>query len=202
MSITCKKCGTGNPDDSAIICPHCGVVYAKAASAPQHARYPRDPQPDVADDQPKSRSFSVLNLGLIFIGAAVLAAGCFMPIVSIGVLKFSYYKNGHGDGLYVLILAGLILLGALGKSRPVAGFLGIICLGLISFDLYMATQKISEMQDKVAHDVQGNPFAGLALAVSNSVSLEWGWGVMYLGGILVLLGALLSNRMLKEQYAG
>lgn len=33
MSITCKKCGAVNPDDSAVICPSCGVVYAKATNS-------------------------------------------------------------------------------------------------------------------------------------------------------------------------
>jgi len=205
MSITCKKCGAVNPDDSAVICPNCGVVYAKSGSSGvSGAAYGSDRVALSKMPQARDREapFSLVNLLLSVFGAALLALGTFMPIFSFGLMKISYFKDGKGDGLYVLIAAGIILIGALLRSRRVVGYLSFASLALITVDLFFATQKISEAQSKIAHDVEGNPFGGLAIAIGNSMSLDWGWGVMYLGGAIALLGAMLSEQWFKKHYGG
>lgn len=203
MSITCKKCGAVNPDDSATICPSCGVVYAKSGSGgSSSAAYGSDSIALSKMELTRDRGspFTVMNLILSVMGAALLALGAFMPVFSFGIMKISYFKGGKGDGLYVLIAAGIILIGALLRSRRVVGYLSFASLALITVDLFFATQKISEAQSKIAHDVEGNPFGNLAIAIGNSMTLEWGWGVLYLGGILALLGAMLSEQWLKKYY--
>lgn len=202
----CPKCGhvrTVEEDKTTPTgqCPACGVYYAKAL-APHPAVKKTSHRPTTHHGQPtkQKNTFTLLNLFLALFGASVMAIGTFMPVFSMGATHISYFKSGDGDGVYILIAAGLILISAFLKWKRVIGYLSIISLGLISVGLFWASHRIQEMQADVANQMQGNPFGGIAVMVSQSASLEWGWGVMYVGAIISLLSAMLSTDWLMKTY--
>jgi hypothetical protein len=46
------------------------------------------------------------------------------------------------------------------------------------------------MASKMKQDLDGNPFAGLAQAMAQAVSLDFGIGVIVIGATLIIAGAV------------
>ncbi len=197
----CPKCGyerTTEDDETTPPeqCPSCGVIYEKFA------------HPSVG--RPKARltnrtasglaPFTMLNLGLSVAGAALLALGAFLPVFSFGPMSITYFKGGDGDGVFIVIAAAVILIGALAKQRRIVGYAGIASIALIIFGIYHLSSKLNEGKAEMAKELEGNPFAGLAMSVSESASMEWGWAVMIVGALLATTGAFISEKWLKERY--
>ena len=49
--------------------------------------------------------------------------------------------------------------------------------------------RMSEMRDKMNTELAGNPFRGLAEGMAQAVQIQWGFGVLLVGAVLVLLAA-------------
>jgi hypothetical protein len=75
MSITCKKCGAVNPDDSATICPSCGVVYAKAANAAVEYA----PSIKSNNKPKKDRSISTI-ISVVMVAVIAVVVGVYLAI--------------------------------------------------------------------------------------------------------------------------
>jgi hypothetical protein len=118
-----------------------------------------------------------------FIGAAALGLGVFMPLVSMPIVgTINYFNNGRGDGIIVLVLA---LVAALLVGIKRYGWLWIVALaslGLIGYSYMNVSASITLM--KVQLELEKNPFAGLV-----NVQMQWGWGVLLLGVILLCVAA-------------
>lgn len=126
---------------------------------------------------------------LIFIGAALLAIGSFMPLTSVPLWgEITMYKNGEGDGVILLFLAAASVAISFTKYRkPLYGIGGLALL--ITF---IAISQISEMKSKAD---QGIAFLNI-LADTNFANTEYmqiGFSAIILlvgGGLLVFCGSL------------
>lgn len=126
-------------------------------------------------------------MGLI--GAALLFFGAFAPIVSIPIAgSQNYFQNGHGDGVVIVVIAAIAAMLAIAARYKGLLFAGGAALAVLIFTFVNFQMRLSEMKDKMATDLAGNPFRGLADVAVGSVQLQWGWAVLVIGG-LVLLGA-------------
>lgn len=113
-----------------------------------------------------------------YVGAGLLALSVFLPIVSLPIVGSINYIQG--DGLFVLLFAvaaGVLV--AMKKYKLVIIPTGL-ALVLVSFALINFVTKINEIKASM-DGVSGGLFGGLAEGLFNSVQLQWGWFVMYLG---------------------
>jgi hypothetical protein len=139
------------------------------------------------------------NRNLALIGAALLLVGVFMPIVSIPIMgSITYYMNGQGDGVLVLLMAaaagGLALAG---RVRDVV-WPGAVSLAMLAFTFFRFQSGMAEMRSKMAGDLEGNPFRGLAEAAMGSIQLQWGWAVLLLGAAIVTYAGAAERRGGKQ----
>lgn len=203
---TCPKCGHTrqegeSPHVPAEICPNCGVVYRKASPVlMQHFDGPVS-QPASGRRKREQPGFTLLNLGLAVVGAALMALGAFLPVFSWGAMSVTYFKGGDGDGLFVVIAAAVVLLGAMLKSRRLVGYPAVAGFGLMLWGMFTLSSTLGDAKEQMARDLAGNPFAGLATSISESASMEWGWAVMILGAVLAMAAAVIDERKLRESYA-
>lgn len=139
-------------------------------------------------------------------GSAVLALGTFTPIVSMPIVgSINYFNNGQGDGVFVLVLAAVAaLLSLLGHYRFV-WIPGAISAVLLLVTLSRFIGLISDAKAKMSAELAGNPFAGLAEGLMNSVQLQWGWMLLFLGSLAIIgsafYGRLKPKDALEEQRA-
>ena len=121
-----------------------------------------------------------------FSGAAVMALGAFLPIVSLPIVgSLNYFNNGEGDGIFIVILAVVAaVLTFLGQYK----FLwipGALSLAFLTFALVRFMQVVNEAKADLTSSLIGNPFAGLAEGLMGAVQLQWGWLVLFMGAMAI-----------------
>lgn len=130
----------------------------------------------------------------IIIGSILLIVGVFSPVVHIPFAgDMNLFKNGKGDGTFILISAFATLIFAFLQKYSKVFVLSVISLSLVTFDLIHIIYKISSAKTDLKAELAGNPFAGLANMAAESVSLQWGWGILIAGLVLTFIGLFQSK---------
>jgi len=124
---------------------------------------------------------------LAFLGAGMLGLGVFLPIVSLPLgASANYFGDGDRDGVFVLVAAGVILACTIFRWPVIAAVIATAALIFLIVRFVDLNSIIGEGQDRVARDLGGNPFKGIAQAISYSISPGYGWFVMGIGALLVI----------------
>jgi hypothetical protein len=132
---------------------------------------------------------------LAILGASLQFVGVFLPIVSVPFLGTqNYFQNGKGDGIIVLVLAVTSIVLAIARLFPGLWVTGLSSVGLLLFTLFNFINNMDRVREQMKTGISAdNPFGklvgGLADAALNSIQLQWGWAVLMLGGILIVLAA-------------
>jgi hypothetical protein len=128
------------------------------------------------------------TIGLI--GSLLLFVGAFAPIVSVPILgNMNYFQNGKGDGTVIVVLAALSLVAVLARAYSFLWITGLGAFGVLAFTFINFQSKMSDAKNQMESQLAGNPFRGLADAAMQSVQLQWGWAVLVVGAVLVLVAA-------------
>lgn len=124
------------------------------------------------------------------IGCFVLFVGVFAPMVSVPIVgSINYFQNGKGDGTIVMALAGLSLLAVLVRKYGWLWFTGLGTLSMIGFTFLNFQSRMSSAKADMARELEGNPFRGLGDLAMQSVQMQWGWGVLLTGALMLLIAA-------------
>lgn len=127
-------------------------------------------------------------------GSIALFIGVFMPIVSIPIMgSMNYFQNGRGDGTIVLIFGAISLILALAKQFRGLWLTGLGSLGIMLFTFINFQSKISQAKTEMESQLAGNPFRGLAEIAMQSVQLQWGWAVLIVGAVLIIVAAAIKD---------
>jgi hypothetical protein len=135
-------------------------------------------------------------LGLV--GSAILFVGVFTPLVSTPIIGTIYYfYNGHGDGVVILVLAGISVVLSLLKW-----YRGLWATGLASLALLAFTFTTFQLGMSQFHAAADDLFviAGMREVMFESVQLQWGWAVLVVGGILVVAAAAAAEVPRQDKY--
>jgi hypothetical protein len=128
--------------------------------------------------------------GIGLAGALVLLVGAFCPILSAPIMgSINYFQNGRGDGVVVVALAVVSLLAVLGRKYPWLWLTGGASLVLVLYTMNRLMNMVNQIQADATKGLEGNPFAGLASLVTQSVQLQWGWAILFAGCALLLICA-------------
>lgn len=131
------------------------------------------------------------------IGAALLIVGVFAPIIRIPIVgSINYFNNGQGDGVFVLVIALISLFFVITRKYKWVLWSGIISMAII-FTSYVGFQlKLGEVKSDIGAELAGNPFRGLADAAVNSVQTQWGFSVLIIGALLLIISAVIDEDVL------
>lgn len=131
------------------------------------------------------------NRNLGFLGAALLAAGLFTPIITLPFAgSINLFNNGSNVmAIFILVLAASGAAIVLKERLRDLFWPGLAASGILLY-LFAALQyRLSEMRESVRGELRGNPFAGMAENALGSIQLQWGWLVLAAGaGLLVYVG--------------
>lgn len=137
-------------------------------------------------DDPVMASTS-LWLGLL--GSLLLVAGVFTPVVQVPFMgQLDYFRDGRGDGVFVLAMGAISFLLVLLRQFRWLWVTSLTSMGVLIFSLLHFHQIMNETREGLERELIGNPFKGLAYLAVESISLQWGWGVLF-GGVLMLIAA-------------
>lgn len=185
------------------------VVMTPAARPAAPSAQPDTPLPVIQTSSPASRfryatkTDHSINVVLGLGGAAALLLGFFCPILRLPIIGSMSYLSFIGllvregavsemtiSAFLVLVAVGIAVIVAILKQPPMFWIPGVSgCLAaLLTLGKYFWMQ--GEMASKMKQDLEGNPFAGLAQAMVQSVSLDFGIGIIVIGAALVIAGAV------------
>jgi hypothetical protein len=126
------------------------------------------------------------------VGSIALALGCFLPVIHLPIVgDFTFFNNGSGDGLIVLILAFVAL--ACAFFRPaiiVSAIMGWLSAGFVAFSFYHYLQQVSKVQTRFGDNILGQFF-------THSVQLGAAWPFLIGGTIALIVSGFLPAQ--KEQ---
>jgi hypothetical protein len=150
---------------------------------------------------------STLNVILGFAGAGALLLGFFCPIIRLPIIGSMSYLNilglqlKKGDANELTIAAFLTLLGMIGgvvvaviKRRQLFWLPGVAgaTAALLTVAIFIRIQM--DMSRNMDRDLKDNPFRGLAEALAQSVSLDFGIGVIVIGTALLIAAAVVPEK--------
>lgn len=163
---------------------------AETQSTPTH-RPPRS-----AGSHAPALPLGVLGWG----GAAAVLLGAFLPGMSVpvvGGLSFVQAGETSGGSTNALLLFAAASVAAL--SLVVRRFFalwvsGLAAAGVAVVFAFNFMSQVGGQKQKMAEELAGNPFAGLAEMALASVKLEYGLGVILAGTALMVAEAILAAR--------
>jgi hypothetical protein len=147
-----------------------------------------------------------LNIMLGLGGAAALLLGFFCPIMRLPIIGSMSHLSFIGllvregavsemtiSAVLVLAAVGVAVIAAAIKQPPLFWIPGICgaCATLLTVGKYLWMQ--GEMARNMKKDLDGNPFAGLAQAMVQAVSLDFGIGVIVIGAGLFIAAAVVTS---------
>lgn len=201
MIRTCHKCSHIHPTatgEELEACPECGAIYSRveAAFASKSARTPAvkptatvrqsSAQADFPEEAVEPEGITQRQI-IGFLGAAVLAIGVFMPLIS-GPFGMSanYFSNGQGDGVFILVMAictaGLVFR----RKYRLLWVAGGLSLVMLAITFVRVQSNFSKVKAQMEAGLAGNPFRGIADAAIASMQMQWGWVVLAIGALLIL----------------
>lgn len=135
----------------------------------------------------KKQTFALL-------GSLILFVGVFMPIISMPMIgNMNYFQNGKGDGVIIILLAFLSIIFSFSNKNKGLWFTGIGSLIVLLFTFINFQMKLSELKSQMAIELEGNPFGGLADLAMQSVQLQWGWAVLIVGTVMIIVSAVMKE---------
>lgn len=124
----------------------------------------------------------------------VLIFGVFAPVISVPFVgSINLFYNGHGDGVLLLLGAGISAICALIDQNWALWLTGLGSFGITLFDLFNAASTISNAKGEMDQLLSGDLLKGFADVALQSVQLEWGWAVLIFGSSLLLASAAMSD---------
>jgi hypothetical protein len=142
---------------------------------------------------PINNSFDEKRQNFGYIGAGMLFVGCFCPLISMPLgASVTYFNSGRGDGIFIVVLSLLTFAITYKKSFKWLWATGLSSLGLLLFALYNFMALINTAKDSMESTLAGNPFRGFADLAVQSVQIQWGWALLILGSLIVLVAAIMK----------
>lgn len=125
----------------------------------------------------------LLGLG----GVSALVIGVFLPFVRLPIVgSMNYFSNGEGDGVIVLILAGVSLYAILRRRFRILWGTGLLSAGLTIFTVFRFMNRLAELGGRHGDSELSRSINQM---IERSVQLDYGVAVIAIGIVLLLVTA-------------
>lgn len=125
-------------------------------------------------------------------GAATVFVGVFTPAISVPILgNINYLSIGSGEGVVVLVLSLISVVLVLARKRKGLFLTGGLSLAMLAFSFLNFQYRMS--QGRSTYNPDNPVLKGVGDALVGSIQLQWGWAVLSIGSIAILLSAVLRS---------
>jgi hypothetical protein len=124
-------------------------------------------------------------------GALVAIGGCFCPFASLPFAgTITYFLNGHGDGVWVVVVAAVVAVTAL-LNIVTPAILGALLIGGLLYSFHDRLAAVVARALGSAGQGHGSLLSGISEMLLRQVHIEWGYWVIALGATIMFLGGIL-----------
>lgn len=136
--------------------------------------------------------FDLARTKVGLLGCALAGIGVFLPMLQAPIVgQVTYFLNGHGDGVFVLIAAIVSAVASFYGVAFVAPLGGIVTLGFLAFYYTHVQSLLAGAQASMQQNA--GIFSGLGDMLLQSVQFEYGFYVMIIGGALMIVSVLIPH---------
>ena len=132
-------------------------------------------------------------LGIV--GAVLLIAGVFLPLVKIPILGgVSFYDNNQAEAIIVIALAVISMVFIVAKRYSLLGFSNIAMIAVMSsagIQIARRTMSAKSTAQKIIGEKLTDKITNKAM---EHVHVQWGVAILILGLILIILCAILRRK--------
>lgn len=141
---------------------------------------------------PNIAPIGLVSTKVALLGCAMAGVGVFLPMVrALIVGQVTYFLNGHGDGVFILIAAVVSAMASLSGTAFVAPLGGIVTLGFLGFYYTHVQSLLAGAQANMQQNA--GIFSGLGDMLLQSVQFQYGFYVMIIGGALMIASVLIPR---------
>ncbi|MEW6050670.1 MAG: hypothetical protein AB1644_06365 [Candidatus Zixiibacteriota bacterium] len=131
-------------------------------------------------------------------GAVLLLLGVFLPSLSFPIVGYrNYYEQAHWSGIILIAMALVSAAVALVRSYRLLYLTGGISFGVLLYTFIDVQSNLHDANKEI--DLDNDLFKELAKVGWRSVQMEWGWAVLLIGTLLVLVAAAIQEEKLNSQ---
>jgi len=113
-----------------------------------------------------------------------------MNIPIVGTIS-AFQQDNIGECF--LILAGFGGILGMAEGKKTMAVIGVISLVAVGADWLHTASLLDKIRTSAANDLAGEPFAGVARALSGAAHLEWGWVCLFVGAGLIAIAPFVSK---------
>lgn len=190
-------------------CPTCGKQYAPHSAMCPVCNYWFASPADYDFDRAPSR-FNKAQVAA-YAGAILLIVGLFTPLVGVPFFTVNYYNLSQFSsyaslGFFLVLMCGigaglLAITGRLSSLR----WPGLASLIILAYTFYTISSKITEAKAQVARSMAtmneapgtsgmaANQFKQMGSAFMSMIQMQWGWGVLVAGAVLLIVASMLKE---------
>jgi len=122
------------------------------------------------------------------LGAALLFSGLFSPIFTSPVKgQIDYFQYNSTEAGALLFLAALALTFSLIRRYHLLLMSGIAICGTLALAFIKFQLFVSDVAPRWMGKFADSPYEGINRLVKSSFALDWGWGLLLAGAVLVLV---------------
>jgi hypothetical protein len=119
-----------------------------------------------------------------------------MPFLGVPLFRDqTYWQLSRTGAIILLSLAALSLVAAAFRKFSWLYLIGLGSLGLLIYSIQKVGARKATVLSDMAQSLEGSPLKGLGVGFVKSVDYRYGWAVMLLGAIILILVPLLGNRI-------
>ncbi len=127
-------------------------------------------------------------------GALAAIAGSFCPFAWLPLYgTITYFLNGRGDGVWVVVISVVVAAMAL-LNIVTPAIVGSLLVGGLLYTFHdRLAAAVARMLESVGQG-HGSLLSGISAMLLRQVHLEWGYWIIALGATLMFLGGMLRLR--------
>ncbi len=198
----CSGCGWTNKPKSAKVSPL--SVQKNVEPLPQPEAETKQ-EPVVSTKLNLSINQQSIELDLVYLsgiaGSIILFFGIFTPLISLPVVGSVSLTNGSVKAIITtcVVASFTLTLKKMYKWLTLTGLGAALTISYIFLDFLV---RIEDAKSNIDTELSGNPFRGLADVAVDSIHLDWGWIILFLGVGLILNSPRLAKFINYKQMIG
>jgi hypothetical protein len=132
---------------------------------------------------------------MVIIGCIFLCVGIFAPIMSLPLIGNVNYLYLKGDSIIILILAIISLIIILQDKYQLLWITATTTLGVIIIGFFHTQLLLLQVRVGIEELLSPAMFRGLVDVAVNSIQIQWGWILLFLGVGSMIAGIIIQERI-------
>lgn len=137
------------------------------------------------------------------VGASMIIAGVFLPFFQVPIVgSVNYFTVSKPESIAVICIGGACAVSMLLRITWTATLGGSATLGLLCFRFVSAHLRLAQLKEDLREDLKDNPFRLVASAFAETASVHWGFAVLLIGSLAVLIAPMLCEFVKSSDRTG